>query len=303
MGAAKIGGEQKLAVLQVLQADTGEARAADDISGFGIVGDVFGPIKDAMLVNNNFTGSVTGGGDVVEFDLSLSGKNNQLKGNFTGTGFSVNSTLTPPPTSGKAIKVSKVSPSKLDAGSTMTVTVKGKNLAAGLVPHFDQGARATNVEFVSKKSVKIQVFVPDNVDDGAKISMRLIHADNQQVEKTEAFDIEGNGGGGTTVSLANDVQPIFTENCAFSGCHAGASPQQGMNLSAGQTFSNTVNVASREVPSLDRIEPGDPDNSYLIQKIRGTAAVGGRMPLNRTPLSDAEIQTIVTWAREGANNN
>ena len=37
------------------------------------------------------------------------------------------------------------------------------------------------------------------------------------------------------VTLSDDVQPIFTSNCALSGCHAGTNPQQGMNLSVGQT--------------------------------------------------------------------
>lgn len=111
----------------------------------------------------------------------------------------------------------------------------------------------------------------------------------------------------TATTLSGDVQPIFTANCALSGCHAGAAPQLGQNLSAGNAYTSIVNVASVEVPSLLRVEPGDPDNSYLVHKIEGTAAsVGGvdtRMPLGNPPLSASEIATIRAWIEEGALNN
>ena len=67
------------------------------------------------------------------------------------------------------------------------------------------------------------------------------------------------------------------------------------------SYANLVNVASHEVPSLKRVEPGDPDNSYLVQKIEGTAAVGGRMPLGRAPLTAAQIALIRQWISEGAD--
>jgi len=108
-------------------------------------------------------------------------------------------------------------------------------------------------------------------------------------------------------TLSNDVQPIFSSNCALSGCHGGTSPQQNQNLSTGLTFSNVVDVPSMEVPSLARIRPGQPDSSYLVHKISGTQAsvggVGGRMPLGGAPLSATEIQTIRQWVENGALDN
>lgn len=96
---------------------------------------------------------------------------------------------------------------------------------------------------------------------------------------------------------------IFTPTCATSGCHSGGSPAQGMNLSAGQTFANTVNVPSAQNGNLDRIEPNDADNSYLVQKVEGTAAGGGRMPLGQPALSNDQIQAIRSWIEEGAQDN
>lgn len=116
----------------------------------------------------------------------------------------------------------------------------------------------------------------------------------------------GNGNGGTP-TLSEDVQPILTANCAFSGCHAGASPAQGMSLAAGQTFANTVNVPANQLQTMDRIEPNDPTQSYLVRKIEGTqAAAGGsgsRMPLNAGALSQSDITTIREWVTAGAQNN
>lgn len=109
------------------------------------------------------------------------------------------------------------------------------------------------------------------------------------------------------VSFANDIQPIFTNSCALGGCHAGGSPAMGMNLSAGQAYGMIVDVASVELPSMDRIEPGMPDLSYLVHKIQGTqASVGGsgsRMPLTGCCLSQAQIDMVRNWVSQGAQNN
>ena len=95
-------------------------------------------------------------------------------------------------------------------------------------------------------------------------------------------------------------ESVFTVTCATSGCHAGASAPQGLRLDAANSFGLLVNVASMEVPSLLRVEPGDPDDSYLIQKLEGTAAVGERMPLGSPPLEQAQIDVIRQWILDGA---
>lgn len=97
---------------------------------------------------------------------------------------------------------------------------------------------------------------------------------------------------------------ILDLNCAVSGCHVGATPPKGLNLEDGSTFSNTVNVASDEVPTLMRIKPGDPEESYLYLKITGDASItGSQMPLGRSPLSAEEMDQIRDWILEGAIDN
>ncbi|MBX7150575.1 hypothetical protein K1X84_02965 [bacterium] len=105
--------------------------------------------------------------------------------------------------------------------------------------------------------------------------------------------------------VPTDVQAIFTTYCAKSGCHAGSSPQQDMNLSEEVAYQNIVNVTSMENPSLKRINPGNANNSYLIRKIEGTQSVGDRMPLDQEGpdggyLSSTQINTIRTWIDNGA---
>ena len=121
-------------------------------------------------------------------------------------------------------------------------------------------------------------------------------------ERAASLEVEPDPNGNATLSRIQTR--IFDTNCALSGCHAGANPQQGMDLSAGQAFSNIVNVPSREVPALMRVAPGDPENSYLLQKVRGDAGiVGARMPLGRAPLSAEDIELIRKWIEGGAQDD
>jgi hypothetical protein len=48
------------------------------------------------------------------------------------------------------------------------------------------------------------------------------------------------------------------------------------------------------------VRPGDPDASYLIQKLEGRAAVGARMPLGAPALPQATIDVIRQWITQGA---
>jgi hypothetical protein len=104
------------------------------------------------------------------------------------------------------------------------------------------------------------------------------------------------------------VLPIFTNDgaktCAQTFCHSGPGAQQGQNLEAANAYANSVNVPSREKPSLLRVKPGDSANSYLFQKITGASGiVGAQMPLAGGPLSTAQMTTIKNWIDEGAPNN
>lgn len=103
-------------------------------------------------------------------------------------------------------------------------------------------------------------------------------------------------------SLFQQVQStVLTPNC--NGCHVGANAPAGLRLDAANSYAMLVNVASTQVPTLLRVKPGDPDNSYLVQKLDGRAAVGGRMPLGRAALPQASIDLVRSWIAAGAQMN
>lgn len=92
---------------------------------------------------------------------------------------------------------------------------------------------------------------------------------------------------------------VFTPRCAT--CHSGASAPLGLRLEDAQTsYDNLVDRPSAENPTLDRVEPGDPDNSYLIHKLEGTQTVGERMPNGQPPLDPDTIAVIRQWISDGA---
>ena len=92
-----------------------------------------------------------------------------------------------------------------------------------------------------------------------------------------------------------------------SSCHnpnGGAFRQVGLDLSTTGSHESLVGVASRQKPGVLRVAAGDPDNSYLLQKLEGrTDIIGGRMP-NRGPyLSDGQMAIIRRWIELGARRD
>src|SRR3954452_24907099 len=79
----------------------------------------------------------------------------------------------------------------------------------------------------------------------------------------------GSGGpGGPLVATFDSIQEnVFTPICTT--CHAGGAAPQGLRLDSANSYDLLVGVASNEVPSLMRVSPGDPDHSYLVQKLEG----------------------------------
>jgi mono/diheme cytochrome c family protein len=117
------------------------------------------------------------------------------------------------------------------------------------------------------------------------------------------------GGDFSATFIVEGIQPtltsiqdnVFTPIC--SGCHTGGGgvlPASMDLTSLSLSFMNLVNVPSVQNGALDRVEPGDPDASYLIRKIEGTAATGVRMPPFGNTLDQETIDAIRQWISDGA---
>lgn len=106
----------------------------------------------------------------------------------------------------------------------------------------------------------------------------------------------GGGNGGGTVNYSADVQPIINAHCI--SCHASpANPDFG-NLDLTSYDGVMDQTGPNHAPV---ITPGDPDNSYLVERIEGT--IPPQMPLVGAPLSSDQINTIRQWIDEGALDN
>ena len=103
---------------------------------------------------------------------------------------------------------------------------------------------------------------------------------------------------GDLPTLDNIQARVFTPVCVQ--CHVGAAAPRGLRLDSANAFNDLVNVPSQEVGSLLRVEPFNPDDSYLVRKVEGTASVGGRMPLGGPPLPAEDITLIRDWILDGA---
>jgi hypothetical protein len=105
---------------------------------------------------------------------------------------------------------------------------------------------------------------------------------------------------GTFSSIAQDV---LVPLCATSACHAGGIPPLNapVNLELENAYDQLVNVPSEQQPTMELVAPGDPEGSYLLNKLRygDPLCVGQVMPPSGQ-LDDATIAAIEAWIREGA---
>ncbi len=91
------------------------------------------------------------------------------------------------------------------------------------------------------------------------------------------------------VSFKNNVLPLFEQHC--TECHGGSEPEQGLTL---ENYAGVMN-GSFNGPV---IEPGNVENSYLIEMI-----TTGKMPKKGPRLTPEEIQIITEWVKAGAKDN
>jgi uncharacterized lipoprotein NlpE involved in copper resistance len=95
-------------------------------------------------------------------------------------------------------------------------------------------------------------------------------------------------------SFSRNILPIFTVNCAISGCHNDSA-------AAGRLRLNSYSAVMTGGKSGAVIYPFDSSTSRLVKRIKGTETP--RMPLDRASLSTADQGLITNWIAGGARNN
>ncbi|MAT53949.1 MAG: hypothetical protein CMN32_05670 [Saprospirales bacterium] len=86
------------------------------------------------------------------------------------------------------------------------------------------------------------------------------------------------------------VLPILNSNCAISGCHDPIAAEEGVILTSYQT-----------VIATGKVTPFNLDESKLYKVLIDTDPED-RMPLDRPPLSQEQIQLIAAWILQGADS-
>ena len=86
------------------------------------------------------------------------------------------------------------------------------------------------------------------------------------------------------VSYKNTIAPIFMQNCALSGCHAGAAPTGGYSLN---NYAGVVSIIRSE---------------RLIGAISHSVGYSP-MPKDAPKLTDCQVGLIESWIDQGAGDN
>ncbi len=184
-----------------------------------------------------------------------------------------------------APSITSVTPDSGKIGDTITVagTNFGSTQGASSISFGSQNATA----IVSWSATQIKAVIPSGVSGGSStVTVKI----SGQASNAKSFKILS--AVITIVSFSSQVLPMFT-TYGCTGCHGGTNNlfvSSYSQLMAGNSTHGPVVVA------------GD-TNSVLILKLKGTASFGVRMPQGGSPMANADLQKIVTWIKEGANNN
>ncbi len=92
------------------------------------------------------------------------------------------------------------------------------------------------------------------------------------------------------VAFSTEIAPLLLDQCGT--CHGEQTAEANLRM----TSLETLVKGGRGGPA---IVPGKGAESLLVKKLRGVGIDGQRMPLNRPPLSDAQIAVIEKWIDQG----
>ena len=96
--------------------------------------------------------------------------------------------------------------------------------------------------------------------------------------------------GRASPSFETDISPILTQRCALAGCHVADGPED-VDLRTYATLQKGGEHGAIVIA-------GNAKESELVEEI-----VEGKMPPDGPPLEASEIQRIIDWINNGAQEN
>ena len=166
-----------------------------------------------------------------------------------------------------------------------------------VVEEFSLGEAWTGVDALNNDMLIINATTGTEMDRSANLRVRYSLA-AQNTGIIEAYTEDE-----TTAETLHAVQEILNEHClpCHSSDNEAGRPRAGLDLSASNMPGSMIAVRSHQLADTFLVNPGHPDESYLVEKIvTDSPSRGGRMPQDMPPLSDAEIETIRDWILGGA---
>jgi hypothetical protein len=111
---------------------------------------------------------------------------------------------------------------------------------------------------------------------------------------------------GVTSTFEQIQRQIFTPTCAIPTCHNVAQGEHQMSLAEGEAYANLVGVTPANFGAsnagLKRVDPGNPENSFILKKLRGDLVDGEgvQMPKDLKRLHHLHVDLIEEWIAAGA---
>ena len=107
------------------------------------------------------------------------------------------------------------------------------------------------------------------------------------------------GEGQLTEATLAQVSEVFAVSCTISGCHSGGDPAGDLSLE-GDFAGRIVGVDSGQRPDFKLVDPGNPDKSYLLIKVRGDDEMVSQQMPPGNPLPAEQVEIIRAWIASGA---
>lgn len=95
------------------------------------------------------------------------------------------------------------------------------------------------------------------------------------------------------ISYSSDIQKIFNESCALSGCHSGNNPAGNLNLDASVSYQQLMQNGSGYVDTIQ------PNFSLLYAQMN---SVSNPMPPSGK-LDACRLDAVLRWIQQKAKNN